>query len=275
MMNPPKPGDNLHKFMGLGGLFLALCFFILPALFFYRTSIEYLAQLRTSDKLQVHEKFTKERLTTLDNRKHQTINEKNKLEARLDKLNAASKASGNSIEIDKLQSRLDEVNLEIKSIEDTSYQMSFDLALRQIDAKNDEQLSINQRRNSRVVLVLGVIMGIGFSVTSFKGFKQWRRRLKGFHTEEVEVGAQIQAKTEADKLEQVKLEQPKLDPGKLEQVKLEQLKLDPGKLEQVKLGQPKLDPDELKQVKLEQPKLDTDELKQAELEHAETSADKT
>jgi hypothetical protein len=96
MMDPLKPTDNLHKFMGVGGLFLTICCVIFPVLFFHRTSMEYLAQLRARDEWQVHEKFITERLTTLDNRK-------NKLHAQLDKLNSGSKTPGNSVEVDKLE----------------------------------------------------------------------------------------------------------------------------------------------------------------------------
>ena len=250
--------------MGLGGLFLALCFVILPALFFYRVSNEYLAQLRASDELPVYEKYTTERLTTLENRKNQTAAQKNKLQEQLDKLTAESKGPANSVELDKLQSRLDEVNRELKSIEDNSFQMSFDLALRQIDAKNDEQLSINQSRNARVLLVLGVILGIAFSVVSIKGFKQWGKRLKGVLIEETEADAQIQAKTQADKPEQVKLAQPKLDPVKFAQKKvgpgkLEYAELEQTKPEQVTIAQPKLGPGKLEQAEFEQTKLEEPE----------------
>jgi hypothetical protein len=84
MMDPLKPTDSLHKFMGVGGFLLAICSVIFPVWFFYRTSVEYLAQLRTYDELQVHEKFTGERLTTLDNRKREIVDEKNKLQAQLE-----------------------------------------------------------------------------------------------------------------------------------------------------------------------------------------------
>jgi hypothetical protein len=216
MMDHLKPTDNLHKFMGVGGLFLAICCVIFPVLFFHRTSMEYLAQVRARDEWQVHEKFITERLKTLDNRK-------NKLHAQLDKLNSGSKVPSNSVEVDKLESRIEE---QIESIEDTSRELSLDLELRRKAAENDVTLSINRRRDSRVVLLLGMIAALICSFVSFIGFGNWWKRLRRFRIEAIEAEAQLQAKTEADKLEQSKLDQVKLERAKLEQPKLDQVKLE-------------------------------------------------
>ena len=218
-----KPTDNLYKFMGVGGIVLAISCIIFPVLFFQQTSMEYLAQLRSSDNWQVHERFTTERLTTLDIRKRQAADEKNKLQAQLDKLNSGSNAPGSSDEVDKLESRIKEVNRQIESIEDSSHELNLDLALRRANAKYEETVSTNRRRDSRVVLQLGLIAAIICCFVSFIGFWHWWKRLRRFRVEEIVAEAQLQAKTEPDNtLEQATLEQATLGQAKLEQAKLEQ-----------------------------------------------------
>lgn len=168
------PTDNLYKFMGVSGIVLIVAGFILPPVLFRETGMEYLAQLRSREELKVHEEFTKQRLQTLDLRQQRAIDEKNKLQKRLNGLDSAS----NSGEVDKLEGRIKEANREIESIADASHELSLNLALKQAQTKNEETVSINRRRDSRLVVGLGwvvALIGVGFSVF---GFWWWYKRLQ-------------------------------------------------------------------------------------------------
>lgn len=82
------PTDNLYKFMALSGIVLVVAGVIVPPVFFQQTGMEYLEQLRGSDELRVHERFTNQRLETLNLRAQRAIDEKNKLQKRLEGLNS-------------------------------------------------------------------------------------------------------------------------------------------------------------------------------------------
>lgn len=138
--------------------------------------MEYLAQLRGSDELRVHEEFVKQRLEVLKLREQQAIDEKNKLQQRLDGLNAAS----NSTEVEKLEGRVKEANREIQSIADSSRELSFNLELKRAQVKSEETVSVNRSRDSRVLLVLGWIVGIIGAILAVTGFRLWYKRLQWF-----------------------------------------------------------------------------------------------
>ncbi len=104
LLKPPT--DNLYKFQAVGGIALMVAGLIFPILFFLQTGMEYLAELRGRDEFKVHETFTKERLKTLKDREQQAVREKNELEQRLNQLTSAPVVSGNSVEIEKLESRI-------------------------------------------------------------------------------------------------------------------------------------------------------------------------
>lgn len=170
--------ESPHKFLAVGGILLATCSIIFPGLFFERASTGYLDERLARDQLQVYEKLTPERLATLDIRKQQAFNDKNNLEAQLDKLNPGPNVPANSSAVDKLETQLGEVKREIKSIEDESHQLSLDLELRRVNAKHEEDFSFNRRRNSRVFMVAGGIMAVIGLLISFMGCWQWRKRLR-------------------------------------------------------------------------------------------------
>jgi len=197
LLKPPT--DNLYKFMTVGGIVLTVVGVIFPPMFFQQTAMEYLAHLHGRDELKVHEKFTKERLETLELRKQQTADEKNKLQQRLNQLTSGSRVSGNSGEIDKLESRIKETDRQLESIADASYQANLDLGLKEAQTKYEETVSINRRRDSRYFMVIGwvvALIGLYFSII---GFRRWHKRLQQFQDRMVEneAGGALKAKTEA------------------------------------------------------------------------------
>ena len=197
LLKPPT--DNLYKFQAVGGIALIVAGLIFPILFFLQTGMEYLVQLRDRDEFKVLETFTKERLKTLKDREQQAIREKNELEQRLNQLVSASRVSGNSGEIEKLESRIKETNRQIESIADASHEASLNLGLKQAQVNNAGTVSFNRRRDSRYLLVVGlVVIGIGLYYL-FIGFRRWGKRLQQFQDIIVEKEAKdaLQAKTEA------------------------------------------------------------------------------
>jgi hypothetical protein len=138
--------------------------------------MEYLAQLRSSDELEVHEKFINQRLETLKVREQQAINEKNKLQKRLDGLNSVS----DSAEVDRLEGRIKEANREIESIADSSHELSLNLALKRAQIKYEETVSFNGRRDARVVLVLGWFLGVIGAALAIVGFPLWYKKLQRY-----------------------------------------------------------------------------------------------
>lgn len=197
LLKPPT--DNLYKFMAVGGIVLAVVCIIFPSMFFLQTSAEYLAYLRGRDELKVHEKFTKERLETLELRKQQTTDEKNKLEERLNQLTSPPRASGNSGEIEKLDSRIKEINRQLETLADASDQAKLDLGLKQAQIKHEETVSINRRRDSRYFVLFGWIVAVIGLYGSIIGFRRWDKRLQQFLDRilEKEAGGALKAKTEA------------------------------------------------------------------------------
>jgi len=173
-----KPADNLYKFMLVGGIVLAICFIIFPVVFFQRASIGYLDERRAERELPVHEQFTKERLESLDRHKQEATAKKNELEAQLQRFNSGSNASGNSSEVDKLQSRLDEAERKIESIEKDSSELELNLELRRKNAEYEKDLGRNERRDSRVFMMAGGVTAFICLLISFMGFWQWRKPLK-------------------------------------------------------------------------------------------------
>lgn len=197
LLKPPT--DNLYKFQAVGGIALIVAGLIFPVLFFLQTGMEYLAQLRGRDEFNVQETFTKERLKALKDREQQAVREKNELEQRLNQPTSASTVSGNSGEIEKLESRIKETNRQIESIADASHEASLDLELKRAQVKNAETVIFNRRRDSRYLLVVGlVIIGIGLYYL-FVGFRRWGKRLQRFQDIIVEKEAKeaLDANTEA------------------------------------------------------------------------------
>lgn len=169
------PTDNLYKFVALSGIVLFLAGFLIPPVFFQETGMEYLKQLRGSDELQVQERFVNQRLETLKLRERQAIDERDKLQRRLVELNAAS----NSPEVEKLEGRIKEANREVQSIADASYELSLSLELKRAQVNSEDTVSFNRRRDSRVFLVGGWIVGfIGFFIFAPIGFVLWYKKLQ-------------------------------------------------------------------------------------------------
>lgn len=165
------PTDNLYKFVALSGIVLFLAGFLIPSVFFQETGMEFLEQLRGSDELRVQEEFVKQRLETLEGRG-------NEARAQRDKLQNELKTASNPTQIEKLEDRIKEVNREIQSIADASYELRLNLELKRAQVKSDETVSYNRRRDSRVLLVGGWIVGlIGFVIAPL-GFVLWYRKLQ-------------------------------------------------------------------------------------------------
>jgi len=199
MTDPLKPPtDNRYNLMVVGGIVLGVSCVIFPVLLFLRTSMEYLTEYRASEELRVHEKFSTERSATLGIRKQQAAELKNKLQAQLKKLNPESRSPGNSGEVDKLDSRINEANSRIESIEDALHELSLNLELRRSNSDYEKTVSTNRRRNSRVVLLVGGITALIWFVY-FIGFWNRRKRAQRFQARivAVEAEAQRQAKTAA------------------------------------------------------------------------------
>jgi hypothetical protein len=191
------PTDNLYKFMALGGIVLFVAGVFVPPMVFQQTGMEYLAKLRGSDELRVHEEFTNQRLETLNLRAQRAIEEKNKLQKRLDELNSAS----NSAAVDKLDGQIKAAHREIESIEDSSHELSLNLALKRAQIKYEDTVSVNRRLISRVVLVAGWGLGLFGLIVSVIGFYWWYKHLQRFQDRLVaqEAEAQLGATTESNK----------------------------------------------------------------------------
>lgn len=174
------PTDNLYKFLALTGLVFIAVGLAIPAVFFRQTGMEYLAQLRGSQELEVQEEFTNQRLETLKHREQEAIGRRTILQKRLDGLNSTS----NSAEVDKLEGLVKEANREIESIADSSKELSLNLALKRAQVNSEETVSVNQRRDSRVLLGIGAIAFLLGLLLSVLGFVLWYRRLQRFQDRE-------------------------------------------------------------------------------------------
>ena len=187
------PTDNLYKFLAVSGVVLVIAGFYFPPVFFRQTGMEYLEQLRGSKELEVREEFAKERLDTLTLREQQTLDEKNKLQKRLDGL----KSPSNSTEINKLEDQVKEDNREIQSIADSAYELRLNLALRRAQINYEETVGVNQRRISRLVLLIGWVMGLVGAATAIIGFRRWYRRLQMFQDRLVSKQSEAKLATDA------------------------------------------------------------------------------
>jgi hypothetical protein len=180
LLKPPT--DNLYKFIAVSGVVLIVAGLAYPPVFFHQTGMEYLTQVRSSKELEVHEKFIKERLETLNLRQQQAIDEKTKLQKRLNELNSAAR----STEVDKLEGRIKEANREIESIADASHELKLNLALKQAQTESEETVSLNNRRDSRLIILVGwgaALFGLFFAGL---GFRLWHKRLQKFQDQLVE-----------------------------------------------------------------------------------------
>ena len=175
-MDITPPTDNLYKFMAVGGLVLIIAGVTVPPVFFQQTGFEYLAQLRGSDELKVHQEFARQRQETLNHREQQARDEKQKLQKRLDELNSSS----NSADVEKLEGRIKETNREIESIEDATHELQLNLALKQAQIRYEDTVSFNRRYISRFFLFLGWIVGLLGIFISFIGFRRWYKRYQKY-----------------------------------------------------------------------------------------------
>jgi hypothetical protein len=165
--------------MAVGGIVLFVAGFFVPLTFFRQSGMEYLAYLKGSDELKVHEKFTKLRLETLERRRQQAADEKDNLQRRLIKLDS-SNASGNDVEIEKLENRIKEADRQIESIVDASYQATLEFELKQIQTKSEETVSINQRRDSRLFIIAGWVIALLGALLTCTGLYRWNQRVQVF-----------------------------------------------------------------------------------------------
>jgi hypothetical protein len=180
------PTDNLYKFMALAGVVLIAAFAV-PLVIFHQAGTEYLDQLRGSKELAVQERFTKDRLGMLEGRKQQVLDQKNKLQNRLDGLKAASTTTG----ADKLEGQIREANSEIEKIDDASHELSLSLALKRAQVEQEETVSYNRSRDSRALMLVGALgVLLGLFLSSF-GFFLWYKKLQRYQdrlvTKEVEI----------------------------------------------------------------------------------------
>lgn len=176
LISPPT--DNLYKFMAVGGIALIIAGFLVPPSFFLQSGQEYLTFLRGHDELRVHEKFTKLRLETLSRRREQAEREKAKLLERRSKLTFSAHGTSVTGDIDQLDNRIKEIDVQLESIWDASYQASLDLELKQAQDRSEETVSINQRRNSVYFMVGGWVIGVFGIVLTFFGMLLWKNRLQ-------------------------------------------------------------------------------------------------
>lgn len=167
------PTDNLYKFLALFGLVLIVAF-IFPLVFFHKTGMDYLEQLRRSKEFNEHEQSVKQRLEALKFRQQQSQDRRSVLQKRLETMNSAS----NSTEVDKLEGLIKEVNREIESIDDSYNELSLNLALRRAQITYEETVNFNLRRDSRVYLYAGLFGVVVGSALSFFGFRLWYRKLQ-------------------------------------------------------------------------------------------------
>jgi DNA repair exonuclease SbcCD ATPase subunit len=202
------PTDNLYKFMAVAGTVLVIAG-LYPALFFHQTGMEYLAYIRSSNEAKEHAKFTQERLATLDTRKQQAEGEKNELQAQLHKLNSGLSAAGNSAQIDKLESRINEADRRIESIEDAAHELRLDLALKQAHVRSEETVSLNRASDARFAVLVGWCVALTGAFLAFRGFFRWDRKLQHFQDRIVEKEAEAQLKATTETVDNVKHATPK------------------------------------------------------------------
>jgi hypothetical protein len=197
MTNLSQPQDNLYKYMAVSGIVLIIAGFIGPPVFFQQTEMEYVTQLRGTDELKLHEKFTRQRLETLRLRGDRAKDELNKLQKRMEEL----KPAPDSAEADKLEGRIKEANREIDSIADASYELSLNLALKQAQIESEETVSFNRRRTARLFVLIGWIAGLLGLCISFIGFRRWYIRLQKYQDllAAKEAEAKLAAATNANK----------------------------------------------------------------------------
>jgi TolA-binding protein len=199
-MDITPPTDNLYKFIAVGGLVLFGVCLIVPWVVFRDTGMEFLAQHGGQNELKVLQEYTKARSQTLELRK-------NELQKRLDKLKSAS----NPAEVDKLEGQIKEASREVESIEDASYELNFNLALKEAQIQNEKTINVNHSIDSRQFLWVGWSVALVSFVFSILGFVFWYRRFQRYQdlkvaSEAEEAKAKLGALTKVNT--KIKYEQP-------------------------------------------------------------------
>lgn len=174
------PTDNLYKFAAIFGLVLIVVGFTFPPWLFYQSSLQYLKSLAGDDELAAHKKFAEVRNRVLKERRETVAAERAKLQQRLDNLAKSQGTASVSAEIDKLESAIKEARKEAETLEDTSHEFNLNLELKAAEAKQQQTFSTNETRNSRLVMVVGWIIGFIGLFFACMGFIMWYKRVAVF-----------------------------------------------------------------------------------------------
>jgi DNA repair exonuclease SbcCD ATPase subunit len=143
----------------------------------------YLKSIAGDDELAAHKRLAEERNRVLDRRKQEVEDERAKLKQRLASL-APLKSNANVLnEIDKLEAAINDAKKQIEAIEDASHEFNLNLELKNAQAKQQRTFSINETRNSRLVVVVGWVIAIIGLALAFWGFWGWYKRIQVFQDE--------------------------------------------------------------------------------------------
>ena len=177
------PTDNLYKFIAVGGLVLMVLGVIYAPWLFYRSTWETLKSAQADAELEVHRKFAKERQKTLDARKQQIEVERDTLKKRIAELGFVNDKNNNpaaSAEIDRLETRMRDTNAAADALADAEHEKNLSLELKEAQAAHQRTVNENERRNTRIIIVIGILVAIAGLGVSVLGFRLWYKRVTIF-----------------------------------------------------------------------------------------------
>lgn len=177
------PTDNLYKFIAVAGLVLMVLGLIYAPWLFYRSTWETLKSAEADAELEVHRKFAKERQKTLDERKQRVEAERDTLKKRIAQLVVANDKNNNpaaSAEIDKLETRIRDTNAAADALTDAEHEKNLGLALKEAQAEHQRTVKVNESRNTRLIMWIGIPLAIAGLGVSVLGFRLWYKRITIF-----------------------------------------------------------------------------------------------
>lgn len=176
------PTDNLYKFIALAGLVLVVLGLIYAPWLFYRSTWETLKLAQLNAELNVHRKFAEERQKTLDERKRRLEVERDTLKKRIAELvvNDKNNNPAASAEIDKLETRMRETNAATDALADAEHEKNLSLELKVAQAEHQRTVDVNERGNTRLIIVIGILLAIAGLGVSVLGFRLWYKRVTIF-----------------------------------------------------------------------------------------------
>lgn len=179
------PTDNLYKFAAVFGLVLFVGGLFFPPWLFHQSGLELLKAVAGNKELAVYETLGEERKQQLKTRTQQAETQLKQLQDRISHL--ASSRNSHSDEIDKLESAIKDANKRLETLEDASYEFNLNLELKKAQVREQQTLSINETRDSRLVMVVGWVFAALGVVIAVRGFVMWYRRVQVFQDTNLKV----------------------------------------------------------------------------------------